>query len=67
MEKQQIVQSILKAVETEVTEWVNIEQSIKDPMVYEQDLLERALRIGKVMLEHNGGKISKDRNQKKRF
>ena len=67
MEKQQVVQSILKAVETEVTEWVNIEQSIKDPMVYEQDLLERALRIGKVMLEHNGGKISKDRNQKKRF
>ena len=67
MEKQQIVQSILKAVETEVTEWVNIEQSIKDPMVYEQDLLERALRIGKVMLEHNGGKTSKDRNQKKRF
>lgn len=66
MDKQLIMESILKTVRQEVTEWLDEQDSITDPFEYEKNLLERSLRIGRSMLENSTGKISKDRNVKKK-
>ena len=60
------MESILKTVRQEVTEWLDEQDSITDPFEYEKNLLERSLRIGRSMLENSTGKISKDRNVKKK-
>jgi hypothetical protein len=67
MDKRQIIESILKTVRSEVEGWVEEEGKIKDPIEYEGRLLERALRIGKAMMEESGGKLPRDRNAKKNF
>lgn len=66
MDKQQIVKSILKTVELEVNEWLDEQDSIKDPFEYEQRLLERSLKYGKTLLSESSGKVSRDRNAKKK-
>lgn len=67
MDKQQIIESIQKTVNQEIEEWVNEESTIKDPIQYESRLLQRALRIGKAMMEQGSGKLARDRNAKKKF
>jgi len=66
MDKTEKIQSILKAVEQEVTQWVNEEGNIRDPMLYEQKLLEKAFKIGKTLMLSSNGKLPKDRNAKKK-
>ena len=67
MDKQEIIKSILRTVEQEVTDWIEEEDTITDALDYEKRLLERSLRIGGVMLAGSKGKVSKDRNAKKKF
>ena len=67
MDKQEIIKSILRTVEQEVTEWIEEEDTITDALDYEKRLFERSLRIGGVMLAGSKGKVSKDRNAKKKF
>ncbi len=66
MDKESRIQSILKAVEQEVTQWVNEEGKVTDPILYEHMLLEKAFNIGKVLMLSGNGKIPKDRNGKKK-
>lgn len=66
MDKTEKIQSILKAVEQEVTQWVNEEGSIRDPILYEQKLLERAFNFGKALMLSSNGKLPNDRNVKKK-
>lgn len=67
MDKEAIIESILKTVRQEVEQWVEEEGTIKDPFLYEKRLLERSLRMGRAMMEGSGGKLSRDRNAKKKF
>lgn len=66
MDKTEKIQSILKAVEQEVTQWVNEEGNLRDPILYEQKLLERTFKIGKTLMLNSHGKLPKDRNAKKK-
>lgn len=66
MDKKAIKTSILKTVEQEVDAWLKEEPHFTDPFEYEKSLLERTLRIGKSMMENSKGKLSKDRNTKKK-
>lgn len=65
MDKEKQLESILKAVETEVRTWLEEEATYTDPIKYEKDLLVRCLRIGAYMLEQSQG-LPKDRNSKKK-
>lgn len=66
MDKTEKIQSILKAVEQEVNQWVNEEENIRDPILYEQKLLEMAFNFGKTLMLSSQGKVPKDRNVKKK-
>jgi hypothetical protein len=66
MDKQLIKASILKTVELEIDAWLEAEPKLTDPFEYEKSLFERTLRIGQVMLEQGQGKVSRDRNCKKK-
>ena len=65
MDKEEKIQSILKAVESEIRQWVEEESSIKDPILYERKLLESSFRFGKKLMVKTGA-TSKDRNLKKK-
>jgi len=67
MDKRAIIESILRTVEQEVTDWIEEEETITDAFDYEKRLLERSMRIGGIMLAGSKGKLSKDRNTKKKF
>lgn len=67
MDKIAIKESILRIIDQEVDTWLEEEPKIKDPFEYEKQLFERAMRIGKVILEQGQGKVSKDRNLKKKY
>lgn len=64
MDKEAKIQSILKAVESEIRAWVDLEPTIKDPILYERKLLELSYKFGKTLIVKPEGQI-KDRNQKK--
>lgn len=66
MDDQKVKASILKAVNVEIDAWLASKDQIDDPMEYEQRLFEHTLKIGRSMLVHSGGTLSKDRNKKKR-
>lgn len=66
MDREKELQSILKAVETEVRLWLSDEPKYTDPIKYEKDLLARCLRIGGYMLQHSQD-LPKDRNSKKKL
>lgn len=67
MDKAQIKASILRTMSEELDEWLEEEPTIRDAFQYEMRLFERTLRIGKSMLQHGQGKLSKDRNAKKKY
>jgi hypothetical protein len=67
MDKEQIKKSILKTVNQELDAWLEEEPNIKDAFEYEKRLFERTLRIGKTILSHGQGTLSKDRNTKKKY
>ena len=66
MDKQQIKASILRNLEPQIDEWLSVEPDFTDAFEYEKSLYERVLRMGKTMMLHSQGKISRDRNQKKK-
>lgn len=66
MEKHEIKAAILRNIESEIDNWLECEPKFTDPFEYEKSLLERVLRIGKTMAVHSQGKVSRDRNQKKK-
>jgi hypothetical protein len=66
MEKSEIKKSILRSFEAELDAWLEVEPKITDAFEYERSLLERTLRIGKSILEQSSGKLSRDRNFKKK-
>ena len=57
--------SILKTVETELSEWFSQEGSITSGYEYETKILEMSRRIGTAILKASIGPIPKSRNQKK--
>ena len=67
MDKSEIKKSILRTVEAEIDAWLEVEPKFTDAFEYEKSLLERTLRIGQTILSESSGKLSKDRNTKKRF
>ena len=66
MDKTIIMESILKTVNQEVSEWIDEQGTITDAFEYEKRLFERTMRIGRIMLENSSGKVSRDRNLKKK-
>lgn len=66
MDKEEKLQSILKAVELEVKQWLEEEPIIKDPILYEGRLLDLSFRFGRNLIENGSGILPKDRNAKKK-
>ena len=67
MDKEHIKESILRAVNEELDQWLQEEPTITDAFDYEKRLFERTLRIGQSMLVNSKGKVTKDRNTKKKY
>ena len=65
MDKRLIKASILRNIESEIDDWLEAEPKFTDPFEYEKSLFERVLRMGKTIMVHSQGEISRDRNQKK--
>lgn len=65
MDREEKIQSILKAVESEIRQWVDLEPTIKDPILYERKLLESSFRFGKALMIKSEGQ-TRDRNLKKK-
>ena len=57
--------SILKAVNEEISEWLSIEPKIESAYDYETKIIEMGSRITRTILEKSMGQIPKSRNQKK--
>lgn len=66
MDKQLIKASILRNIESEIDDWLEVEPKFTDPFEYEKSLFERVLRMGKTMILHSQGEVSRDRNLKKK-
>jgi hypothetical protein len=66
MDKDAVRASILRTVSQEIDQWLAEEPTITDAFDYEKRLFERTLRIGQSMLTNSQGKLSKDRNTKKK-
>ena len=66
MDKSEIKKSILRTVEAEIDAWLEVEPKFTDAFEYERSLFERTLRIGHTILTESKGRISKDRNTKKK-
>jgi hypothetical protein len=64
--KDKILESILRNVRTEVSDFLDQESSIKCPIEYETKLIELSRNFGKSLLENSQGKIPKSRNSKKK-
>jgi hypothetical protein len=67
MDKSEIKKSILRSFEAELDAWLEIEPKFTDAFEYERSLLERTLRIGQTIIQESGGKLSRDRNLKKKY
>jgi hypothetical protein len=65
MEKEKIKQAILSAITSEVEQWAEESQQIKEGYEFEDRLLLRMRNIGKIMMEQSVGKVPKSPNQKK--
>lgn len=67
MEKEKLKQAIFSAISSEVDQWADESQQIKDGYEFEDRLLLRMRNIGKILMEQSMGKVPKSRNQKKNF
>jgi hypothetical protein len=65
MEKEKLKQVMLSAISSEVEQWAEESQQIKDGYEFEDRLLLRMRNIGKIMMEQSVGKVPKSPNQKK--
>lgn len=64
--KDQILDSILRSVRTEVSTFLDQEPGIKCPIEYELKLIELSRSFARTLLEGSQGKIAKSRNLKKK-
>lgn len=67
MEHQDIVESILKTVKSEVSVFVGEESSIQCPIEYESRVIEIARKFSQGLILGTQGKLPKSRNAKKKF
>jgi len=65
MEKEKLKQAMLSAMSSEVEQWAEESQQIKDGYEFEDRLLLRMRNIGKILMEQSVGNVPKSRNQKK--
>ena len=65
MEKERLKHAMLSAISSEVEQWAEESQQIKDGYEFEDCLLLRMRNIGKILMEQSIGKVPKSRNQKK--
>ena len=66
MEKQQIVDSILETVRSEVLDFVEHESSITCPIEYELRVIEIARTMAKNLILGSQGSLPRSRNSKKK-
>ena len=64
--KEQILESILRNVRTEVSQFLEIESKITCPIEYELKLIEASRNFARTIIEKSQGKIPKSRNLKKK-
>lgn len=64
--KDQILESILRNVRTEVSTFLDQESGIKCPIEYELRLIEMSRNFGRTLLTQSQGKRPKSRNSKKK-
>ena len=64
--KDQILESILRNVRTEVSTFLDQESGIKCPIEYELRLIEMSRNFARTLLVQSQGKIPKSRNSKKK-
>lgn len=64
--KDQILESILRSVRTEVSTFLDEESGINCPVEYELKLIEVSRNFARTLLEKSQGKIPKSRNTKKK-
>ena len=65
MDTKQIVSSILRTVETELTEFFEGQSHISCPVEYEKRLIDLSRSYARSILEQSQGKEPKSRNSKK--
>ena len=66
METKQIVSSILRTIEKELTEFIEGQSENDCPVAYEQQVVELARSYGQKILRQSLGELPKSRNGKKK-
>lgn len=64
--KEAILESILRRVKAEVSQFLDDEPEIKCPIEYEKRLISMSLLFGKSIMENAQGQIPRSRNLKKK-
>jgi hypothetical protein len=64
--KEAILESILREVKTEVSQFLADEPEIKCPIEYEKRLIAMSMSFGKSIIENTQGQLPKSRNLKKK-
>ena len=64
--KDEILETILRSIRTEVSEFLELESKINCPIEYELKLISMAKNFTKVVIEQSQGKVPKSRNLKKK-
>jgi hypothetical protein len=67
MEKHIIAESILKAVKSEVLEFIDEESKIPSAIEYEQRVMDIALKFASELIQQSRGDLPKSRNDKKKL
>ncbi len=65
MEKEQLKQAMFSAISSEVDQWAEESQQIRDGYEFEGRFLLRMRNISKILMEQSVGKVPQSRNQKK--
>ena len=66
METKQIVTSILRTIEQELTDFINEQSQIDCPIEYEKRVISLARSYGQKVLQGSSGELPKSRNGKKK-
>lgn len=66
METKQLVDSILRTIEQELTDFIESQEQIDCPIEYEKRVVGLARSYGQNILRQSMGKVPKSRNSKKK-
>jgi hypothetical protein len=64
--KEEVLDSILRSIRTELKEFLELESKITCPIEYESRVIEMSRNFGRSVIEQSQGKLPKSRNQKKK-